>query len=466
MGIRRTIFSAVVALTALFSSAKAQVILDSELMIEPIVQQSRQFTGITFLAQDRFLLTEKMSGNVRLYENGVLLADPVLTVPVPAVIGAHDGLLGVVKDPRFAENNYVYFYYTREGTGGNPNMDRIARFTWTGNAFDPDSEFVLRELIGTPDFHHGGSMVFGPDETLYLVTGDRGRSEQTTNHATGGPNDVAVILHLNRDGTPAANNPFDTPGWEYIFGYGVRNSFGLAVDPITCNVWNTENGTGEGFEELNLYRPGTNGGWNKFIGIANPDPSELFLMPGAEYIEPKLQFRGVPTAIVFQPCPVLGAANWNRMFMGFFVPDDTPQLDAIWRITLNSQRDRLAVQSPDLQDSIVSRSEDVSEFGFVRQLPWVTDMEIGPDGFLYVLRYASPSVFRVRPNHPTCDANSDGDLDLHDFLTMQDCFSGSEPEVPVSPSCRQIVDVNEDTVIDAADFTALSTVFSGPLPPR
>lgn len=462
----RHLFGACTCVLIAALGAQAQIVLDAGLIIEPLVQQSRQFTGLTFLGPNRFLLTERATGNVRLFDQGVLLEAPVLTLPVPAPVGSHDGLLGVIKDPQFESNHYVYFYYTRADAAGNPLADRLSRFTWTGLAFDPDSEFVLRELPGLPEYHHGGSMVFGPDEKLYLVTGDRGRSEQTTNHPSGGPNEVAVILRLNRDGTVPSDNPFvHQPGWEYIFGYGVRNSFGLAIDPVSCYVWNTENGTGAGFEELNLYPPGGNGGWNRVIGITDPNPPQLFMIPGATYVNPKLQYHGVPTALVFQPCPVLGAANWNRMFLGFFVAPAGSN-DNVWRLTLNAERDAPVVQSPDLQDSVVGLSDNVSEFGFVRTLPWIVDMEIGPDGFLYILRFASPSVYRIRPNHPTCDADVDGDLDLSDFAVMQGCYSGSSPLPQPGSACRNIADVNGDGWVDHADLIGFSGLFSGPLPPR
>lgn len=448
-------------LAASHPPAEAQELFDSGLIAEPLVTSNRKFTSLTFIAPDRFLLTEKDSGAVRIYQNGAFQQEALLTFPVP-LDTSQDGLLGMVKDPHFDTNGYIYFYYTRAGTEGDDNIDRLTRFTWTGDGFDQSSEFVLRELIGTPNIHHGGVMVIGADEKLYLVTGDRGRSEQTTNHASGGPNEIAVILRLNLDGTAPDDNPFQEPGWEYIYGYGVRNSFGLAIDPLTGNVWNTENGTGAGFEELNLYPPGANGGWNKVIGFADPSPSELFLLPGAFYVNPALQYHGVPTSLVFQPSPVLGAANWNRMFLGFFI-GPVADRDSIWRLTLNEDRDCVVLTTPELQDAVVNLPDPVDEIIFARQLSRVTDLKIGPDGFLYVLRHASPSVYRIRPNHPTCDANTDGDLDLGDFMLMQSCFSGSTPTEPLPAFCSETADVDVNGAIDAVDHNAFTTTFSGPL---
>jgi hypothetical protein len=441
-------------------SSNAQSLVDSGLVIEPVVNQSHQLTGMTFIGPDRFLLIERATGFVRLYENGQLLEEPVLELPVPAV-GSHDGLLGITKDPHFDANGYVYVYYTRDVDGGDP-IDRLSRFVWTGHSFDAGSEFVLRELAGSPPVHHGGVIAFGPDEKLYLVTGDRGQNTLTTNQITGDPSEVAVILRINPDGTAPADNPFQVRGFEYIYGYGVRNSFGMAIDPLTGHVWNTENGTGEGAEELNLYPPGGNGGWNRVIGFSEAPPPDLVLVPGATYIEPKLQYFGVPTSLVFQPSPVLGADNWNRLFLGFFVSPDSQQ-NSILRFRLNTNRDGLSFESPGLQDLVVNMADSLDEVGFARQLNFITDMEIGPDGFLYVVRFTSPGVYRIRPNHPTGDVDRDGDLDMADAARLQRCFSGANPVNPPTQECREGLDVDEDGDVDVGDVSAIHAIFSGPL---
>src|SRR6185295_2073331 len=115
---------------------------------------------------------------------------------------------------------------------------------------------------------NGGAMVFGPDGKLYVVIGDLNRNGQLQNIAGGpAPDDTGVILRLNDDGSIPGDNPFASQGGTLpkYYAYGIRNSFGLAFDPVTSRLWMTENGP-TSYDEINLVTPGFNSGWNQLMG--------------------------------------------------------------------------------------------------------------------------------------------------------------------------------------------------------
>ena len=133
---------------------------------------------------------------------------------------------------------------------------------------------------------------FGPDGKLYILIGDNGRRGQLQNLADGPfgpgipddqfggpePDDAhltGVILRLNDDGTTPADNPFFAAGAaiggevganvQKIFAYGLRNSFGMAFDPLSGDLWEQENGD-DSFSEINRVEPGFNCGWIQIMG--------------------------------------------------------------------------------------------------------------------------------------------------------------------------------------------------------
>ena len=115
---------------------------------------------------------------------------------------------------------------------------------WSGQVLhDP---VLLLDLPATPGpNHNGGVMTFGPDGKLYAVIGDLNRKGQLQNIPKGPPpDDTSVIIRLNDDGTIPVDNPFVAQGGNLAkyYAYGIRNSFGVAFDPVTGQLWMTENG--------------------------------------------------------------------------------------------------------------------------------------------------------------------------------------------------------------------------------
>ena len=115
-------------------------------------------------------------------------------------------------------------------------------------------------------------MVTGLDGTVYAVTGDSDYRGITQNNETGVLNDSGVILIVNLDESILKPSQSKNPQDHYV-AMGIRNSFGLAIDPITGNLWDTENGN-EDFDEINLVSPKFNSGWRTIMGPATIEKIE------------------------------------------------------------------------------------------------------------------------------------------------------------------------------------------------
>ena len=220
-------------------------------------------TGLdpTALAQapdGRIFITEKY-GAVRIVENGVLLPDPFILLPVDNF--NERGLSGIAIDPNFEQNRYVYLYYTVPLAGHN----RLSRVRALGNFALPGSEEVLLELdpmAGT--IHNAGAMTFGPDGKLYLAVGEGadGAKAPKLNSLLG------KILRLNPDGTIPQDNPFydKTTGiYRAIYATGLRNPFSMAMQPGTGRMFVCDVGSNL-FEEVNHIEAGMDYGWNRVEG--------------------------------------------------------------------------------------------------------------------------------------------------------------------------------------------------------
>jgi glucose/arabinose dehydrogenase len=211
-------------------------------------------TQIATLPDGRVLVAEQ-GGRLRLVKNGALVTTPVLSVTVNRT--AEAGFDGVVADPNFASNGYIYVYYTAT----TPNAhNRISRFTMVGDTASAASEFVLLDLEDLTAFQHvGGAMRFGQDGKLYVGVGD--------NYTAANAQDMSTIkgklLRLNADGSVPADNPFlstTTGKARYIWALGLRNPYTLDVQRGTGRIFISDVGE-TSWEEINDGLAGANYGW-------------------------------------------------------------------------------------------------------------------------------------------------------------------------------------------------------------
>ena len=217
------------------------------------------------LAPDGRLFVTERPGRVRIIQlgqGGGLRADPWATLPVAQRPGTEKGLLGIALDPSFAQNGFVYLYYSYAASGGTRN--RVVRMR--DQAGRGTEETVLLDGIPGSDSHDGGRLRFGPDGKLYVTTGDAENGANAQSTAT----PAGKTLRINKDGSIPADNPFaGSPVWSL----GHRNVEGIAWHPDTGALYATEHGPSNLFpdcchDEVNLIVAGANYGWPTVRGIA------------------------------------------------------------------------------------------------------------------------------------------------------------------------------------------------------
>lgn len=209
--------------------------------------------SIAFTDKDRMLLTER-NGKLRVIQNGKLIEEPLKIFEEVSSSG-EEGLMGLALDPDYSENKFIYLSYAYyKGDGMNV---KVVRYTDKGNTIE--DEKLIMDNLPAERYHAGCRLKFGPDEKLYITTGDAGDRElaQNINSLYG------KLLRINSDGTVPSDNPF--PG-NPVWSYGHRNSQGIDWYPSTEILYSTEHGPSGfdgpgGGDEVNIIVRGGNYGW-------------------------------------------------------------------------------------------------------------------------------------------------------------------------------------------------------------
>jgi glucose/arabinose dehydrogenase len=434
-------------------------------------------------ASDLFVL-EKASGKVLRVTQGAVQS----TVLDLAVNSASErGLLGIALHPNFPANPRVYLYWTESSTGADTTDtdavpllgNRVDSFLWNGATLTLDKNLIklraLQQDAGQPSRgnHNGGVIRFGPDGKLYVVMGDNGRRGLLQNLPFGpsvnaqGPLAVddqfggpepdhahlsGVILRLNDDGSVPADNPFFNAATNLtgeaaanvkkVFAYGIRNSFGMAFDPLSGQLWTQENGD-DSFDEINRVVPAFNGGWIQLMGpsarVAEfkaiesgrsgglqqirwpPDriadtPAEalarLYLLPGAIYTEPEFSWKYAvaPSAVGFIRSRALGANNEGTLIVG---ASRTTLLGGyLFRFKLASDRRKLSFTDTNISTDLVADNLDKFDINesqsllFGKDFGITTDIQTAPDGSLYVVSLSDGAIYEISAKPGTLSFNT------------------------------------------------------------
>jgi aldose sugar dehydrogenase len=396
-------------LGVIVSAAAAQTVKDPALLAREVTTGLSQPTAMAFIGAGDILVLQKNDGRVRRVIEGVLQAGQVLDLAVDN--DSERGLLGIALHPNFPATAFVYLYYTQSSTSGDttgsPLANRVYRYTWTGTALISPT-LILDLPVTTGPNHNGGTITFGPDGKLYIVIGDLNRNGQLQNFPTGDPDDTGVILRVNDDGSIPGDNPFFTQGGNLAkyYAYGIRNSFGLAFDPVTDKLWDTENGPNS-YDEINLVDPGFNSGWEQIMGPDSRDPQgvgDLFQIGGSpHYADPKfswLQTVG-PTAIGFMNSAKLGIDYQNDVFVGDINNGN------LYRFKVNAGRNGFDFTTVGLMDLVADSSAELQEVIFGTGFGGITDIKVGPDGLLYVLSFGQGKIFVITRVQMTVDFDGD-----------------------------------------------------------
>ena len=225
--------------------------------VETVVSNLEVPWSIVWTPDGRMVFTER-PGRVRVYADGKLRPEPLLVVPDVEPSG-ESGLMSIALHPQFAANHFLYLAYAYKGDG---QQVRVVRYRETSSGLTEQKTII--EAIPAAQFHAGCRLRFGPDQKLYLTTGDateRGLAQRLDSLA-------GKTLRLNDDGTVPADNPFRNQqnARPEIWSLGHRNAQGMDWQPGTDLMFQTEHGPSGfdgpgGGDEVNIVERGKNYGW-------------------------------------------------------------------------------------------------------------------------------------------------------------------------------------------------------------
>jgi glucose/arabinose dehydrogenase len=351
---------------------------ERDLRVTLVAKHLEQPWSVAFLPDGSILVTERV-GRLRVIRNGTLDSKPVDGVPQVQTGGARglQGLMDVVLHPQFAQNQWLYLTYHKPTASG-AGATTLARGTWNGTM-----------LVDVHDIFESGAteteasrLTFGTDGMLYMSISAPGSPHV---HRSQDPDDYAgKVVRLRDDGTIPPDDPFvGRPGYKpAIYTLGHRNGHGLAVNPETGDIWETEQGPSGG-DELNVLHAGRNYGW----------PVVSF---GRDYWGPRISteptHRGMenPLIVWLPSIAVTGMTfytgdrfpHWKRnVFVGGLREGGIPRTGQIQRIVFNDRWEELR-REPMLTE-LKQRIRDIRQ---------------GPDGLLYVLTAEDDgALLRIEP---------------------------------------------------------------------
>lgn len=311
---------------------------------------------MVFLPDGGMLVSEKHPGRLRRVETDGTVSAPLAGLPEIYAEG-NAGLLGLALDPAFAGNRRLYFAYAEPGEGGKAGL-AVARAT-LGQGGLADVEVLFRQTPKVEELRDfGGRLVFAPDGTLFVGTGDLFAQDLVQELG----NTIGKVVRITTEGDAPADNPFvGQDGIDpVIWSWGHRNVGGLAVNPETGALWEIEFGPWGG-DELNIVEPGRNYGWplvswgRHYEGRDIPDPpTRPDLAQSIYHWNPVIS----PSGMTFYDGDAIPAWKGNLILGGL-------SSEALTRLTLRGDR-------------VIS--EERIDFG-----TRVRDVAQGPDGALYLL---------------------------------------------------------------------------------
>lgn len=341
--------------------------------VEDVVTGLSTPWAVAFLPDGRMLITEKR-GTLRIADKDGTLSDPVQGTPQVWEHG-QGGLLEVAVHPDYAQNGWVYLGYSaKSGTVNNRDvgMTKVVRGRISGGQWTDEEVLfeVPAELASPAGVHYGTRFVF-QGGYLYFTMGDRGRQQQAQDLAQ--PNGKTHRIY--DDGRVPQDNPFiDVAGaWPTIWTYGNRNAQGLAIHPLSGEIWEAEHGP-RGGDEINLIRRGANYGWPLVTHGMNYDGTPITAQTEAEGIEPP-RLYWVPSIAV---CGI-----------DFYTGDLFPA----WRNNLFAG----GLASNELHRLVIEDGQVVSDEIVLKGLGRVRDVASAPDGSLMLVLNGPDKIVRLVP---------------------------------------------------------------------
>ena len=314
----------------------------AEVKVETVADNLKIPWELVFAPDGRIFFTER-DGNLWVIENESM----ELVATFPASHTSEGGLLGLTLDPEFEKNNFLYLYQTYFDFELHHN--KVVRYTVSNNQLT-DEQTLIDKIPGAV-WHDGGRIKFGPDEKIYITTGDSTNANlsQKIDSLAG------KILRINADGTIPSDNPFESSP---VFSYGHRNPQGIDWNENGILVSSEHGPSGEkgyAHDEINVIEPGKNYGWPVIVGDSN----------NLEYTNPILHS---------------GDVTWAPSGLLYYDSDKIPEWEGMFLVAaLRGQH--VMVMDLDLENNRVNSVEKIfqDEYGRLR------DLVQSPDGDVFVL---------------------------------------------------------------------------------
>jgi len=334
--------------------------------------------SMAFLPNGDILVTER-AGRLRLIHNGTLDPKPIAGGPMARNLGvsgepgAVHGYMDLALHPDFATNHYVYLTYTKP-VDDKKQTTALARMKFENNAITETKDIFVGD-IGT------SKIAFGKDKKLYVTSVAVGGNAAQRLDDLGGK-----VLRLNDDGSVPQDNPFvKNPGnaKKEIYTLGHRSSLGLALHPVTGEMWLNENGPNGG-DEINILKPGANYGWPLVsYGRSYPGPWQNGHAAGHDGFEPPIVYW-MPSIAVSGMAFYTGdkLPKWKGdVFVGSLRTGEIPGTGHVERILLNEKMEEMRREY--LLFDLGQRIRDVRQ---------------SPDGYLYLCTdMQEGAVLRIEP---------------------------------------------------------------------
>ena len=346
------------------------VIKDSNLIVGEYVSGLNLPVMIDFI--DEHMLVVEKDGTVRIIKDGILSSEPILQLEVSN--SSEEGLLGIL-----VQNNDVFLHYTTSNVDDDTTSNWFTKYTWNGEKLIEPVE-LLSFHKGTGN-HNGGVMIEDENGIVFGAIGDLGYGkvldmQQQKNFLSTENNYIGSILSLN---APSE-----------VYAVGIRNTFGLDIDPVTGILWDTENGHRD-FDEVNLVQKKFNSGWNKIQGPIK-DNQETPIINGYEYSDPEFSWERpvAVTSIHFIQSPLFPEYE-NSVLIGSFGGG------ILYKFELNENRDGFRFDDNNLKDLVLNKEDSPSEIIFGTGFAGITDIKEGSDGSIYIVTIGDGKIFRISP---------------------------------------------------------------------
>jgi aldose sugar dehydrogenase len=399
---------------------KVPTIRDPSLAVEEVAQGLELPTSMAFLGKDDILVLEKNKGTVQRIVNAQTVYEPAIDVNVATEVERCMCGIAVSSDDNNTQRIFLYYTEADFQDGGEAVGNRVYKFELLNGSL------VKKELIlDLPAFpgprHNGGAIILGRDNnSLFVPVGDVDGSfnpngqfvrSLTQNYVNSSLVDGrSGILVVGLDGKPVNNQGIlgEISPLNLYYAYGIRNSFGIDFDPVTGNLWDTENGPAYA-DEINIVKPGFNSGYTPVQGIWSHgvDPktniSDWEVLSGIPQRLVDFDGRGnysPPEFTWVDPVGVTAIKFYHSDKLGSQYEDDMFVADVhkgnIYRFQLDEDREELRLWGS-LEDKIANTTSELKDVIFGEGFGGITDLEVGPDGYLYIVSIGQGKIFRIIP---------------------------------------------------------------------